>query len=430
MDIALELLRHTGLAAVRLFMQPFYYMTVLFIILLLARQTRTERRLFHVKLTSWPKQIVPAVVAGLLAGLFISAMSLFIGFAFTNETVYWLWGAAVVLVFIRIRYFCIAYSAAVIALLSVIAGLFSGSLDNGQWYGAALESLAEQDGAALLLLAGLLHMMEALLLRWQGDYAAGALIVEGKRGLLVGGYQLPAFWPVPMLLLVPASSASAIAELSWTPGLAYSSGYSGSWTMLALPVVVGFSSLATSRLPRAKARKLAGSQLYYSVGLIAAALLAVWWEPLVAAAAAAAFVCHELIYYLELRREEQASPVFVHDAQGLRVLAVVPGMPADQMGIQTGEILHKVNGTRVRTTEDLYNGLQVNSAFCKMEIINHEGHVKFVQRARFEGEHHQLGVVLAPDEGAPHVAGRLAASLVDLLRGRRMTRRRETTVTM
>ncbi|MDF2662100.1 MAG: Trypsin-like serine protease, partial [Paenibacillus sp.] len=36
--------------------------------------------------------------------------------------------------------------------------------------------------------------------------------------------------------------------------------------------------------------------------------------------------------------------------------------------------------------------------FCKLEVINTEGHSKFVQRALYSGDHHLLGVLLAPDE--------------------------------
>ena len=125
-------------------------------------------------------------------------------------------------------------------------------------------------------------------------------------------------------------------------------------------------------------------------------------------------------------REASNSPYYVHDERGLRVLAVIPGTPAEAMGIAAGEILHKVNGQSVRTKDELYAALHVNSAFCKLEVLNHEGQIKFAQRARYAGEHHQLGVVLAPDEKAGYYAASGAASLFDLIMRTRTARQRET----
>src|SRR4029079_19150000 len=116
---------------------------------------------------------------------------------------------------------------------------------------------------------------------------------------------------------------------------------------------------------------------------------------------------------------------YVHDERGLRVLAVIPGTPAEAMGIAAGEILHKVNGQSVRTKDELYAALHIDSAFCKLEVLNHEGQIKFVQRARYAGEHHQLGVVLSPDDKADRYAVASPASLFDLFRQSRAAKSRQ-----
>jgi len=132
----------------------------------------------------------------------------------------------------------------------------------------------------------------------------------------------------------------------------------------------------------------------------------------------------EIASFIERSREAAASPLYAHEGNGLRVLAVLPGSSGAQLGIEPGEIVSKVNGTAVRTPEELYDGLLANPAFCKIELLNHEGHVRFVQRARYENEHHQLGLVLAPFEDAAYTVSGAPRSLIGLLPWSRPFRRR------
>ncbi|WP_156321398.1 hypothetical protein [Halolactibacillus sp. JCM 19043] len=63
------------------------------------------------------------------------------------------------------------------------------------------------------------------------------------------------------------------------------------------------------------------------------------------------------------------------------------------MGIEIGEVITKVNGHRVSNGDEFYEALQSNLAFCKIEIYNLDGEIRFTQRAYYEGDHHQLGLV-------------------------------------
>jgi len=390
---------------------PYYYAAVLFIALLVVRQVRTERRLFHLRLTLWPKVVLPSLAAGLAAGAVVSVVFLFLGIGLTPESVHWLWGASLLLLLLRIRWLGFVYAAGLIGLLQWVANLFD-------WGGAPelasrlSRSLSEVDAGGVLLLAGLLQLAEAALMRWKGGALPGAAFVAGKRGRLVGGYQLHAFWPVPLLLLVPGGTEAA---LPWTPLLA-AGGATGGYQLLGLPALIGLGAMTTTLLPQDKARRMSGLLLWTGLAASAAGAAAAVWDPLVPIAALAAPILHEMIHFVERRREEERSPLFVHDDRGLRVLAVTPGTPAAQLGILPGEILHKVNGIRVRSMEDLYDGLLVNSAFSKLEVYNHEGQLKFLQRARFEGEHHQLGFVFAPDDGTLRMTEGAPLTLYGLLR--------------
>ncbi|MNC52221.1 Cell division topological determinant MinJ [compost metagenome] len=71
------------------------------------------------------------------------------------------------------------------------------------------------------------------------------------------------------------------------------------------------------------------------------------------------------------------------------------------------------------TKEELHAALRLNAAFCKLEVRNTAGESKFLQRALYAGEHHQLGAILSPDEKAPVAVRLQPLSLLQLLKPRR-----------
>ncbi|WP_164779614.1 PDZ domain-containing protein [Paenibacillus kobensis] len=427
MDAVNEWLRLIGDGAVHALAQPFYYIALIVIAVLYIRGTTMERRLFHVRLHAWPLLLGRTIVAGLAVGLVLSGLSVLLGTSLTAEAALWLWGTAAVLALLRLRYLCFAYAAGVLALLQSAIG-FTTLEERGGWIGDAAASLAAVDMPAVLLLVALLHGAEALLVRRQGSKFATPLFMEGKRGKLIGAYRMQGYWAVPLLLLVPASSGGV--ELPWTPLLPLLSGQSADggaagWSFAAVPMIIGFTEWTRSQLPERKAQHAAKSLLWYSLAVAAAALAAAWLPALLPVAALVALLLHELLIWSSGRKESEGTPLFVHDGRGLMVLGIVPGTPAAHMGLQSGEILYKVNGMRVRTKEELYDALHRNSAFCKLEVLNREGHQRFVQRARYAGEHHQLGVILAPDDRAEYYVEPAPGSLLALLFSGRAAHRRE-----
>ncbi|MCQ6563594.1 PDZ domain-containing protein [Paenibacillus mendelii] len=429
--MAWEVIRQAGGAALQLLLTPYYYVAILLIMLQYMRQTRMMRKLFHVRLHAWPQLLMRTVLSGIVVGFFISCAGLFLGVSVTGEAVLWMWGTAAVLAAASVRYLCFAYSVGILGVLQWLL-LWIPLAERGDWIGTAAASLGRLDIPGLLVLVALMHLAEALLVRMQGARFANPLFLEGKRGKLIGGYMLQGYWPVPLLMLVPgtASGSGVDVGLPWTTLLDSSFLGSGGWTMVGFPMMIGFTEMTRTMLPKAKARAASSALLLYALLVGAVAVGAAFWSPLTVVAALCALLLHEMLVLMSRLRETTNSPFYVHNEQGLRVLAVIPGTPAEAMGILAGEVLHKVNGLKVRTIEELYAALHVHSAFCKLEVFNLEGQLKFVQRARYANEHHQLGVILAPDEKADFYAAPGAASLLDLFRGGRTARQRETTTSI
>lgn len=414
MELTQEIFARFIGSLLQLFIQPLYYLGILFIILQYRRQVMLERKLFHTRLHSVVEEVWRTILWGWVAGLAASFVMGFLGVAITMEAIVWIWGISIVLIFFRLRYLCFAYAAGGIGILWSVVQWFPqwADMEAIRWLTLPLSKL---DMPSLLALAGILHLIEALLIRWQGARAAMPLFMEGKRGKIVGGYQLHGFWPVPLFLVIPANTDGS--WLAWTPlfggGL-----WSDGWAMIAFPVVIGFAEMTMSRLPLDKVRLSSTMLFSYGLVVVALALIAEFLPAATIAVSALVIMLHEALVLYSGWEETKRSPFYVHSPQGLKILDVIPNSPAMGLGIVAGEIIYKVNGVRVGTKEELHKAMQLNSAFCKMEILNLEGQSKFVSRGIFAGEHHQLGILLAPDEDAMYYVGTKQSSLFAYLAAR------------
>lgn len=399
---------------IQLVTQPFYYIGIAIVILQYRRQLRLERKLFHTRMHNSLGRTLRTLLWGWMAGLAASILMAFFGVSVSFDIVVLLWVITLLLILIRIRYLCLAYSVGLLGIAHFILMLLPGVHPDGL-LGRVTDAVREAHIPSLLVLVGFLHLIEALFIRYGGFQSAVPLFFEGKRGKMVGGYQMYGFWPVPLFLIVPIQPHESMLLSSPIAG---GDLWSAGWTLIALPVMIGFAEFTLTRLPREKAVRSSNSVLLYGIALLLSAVVSDFWPPATIMASIAAILLHELHARFSSREEQQSTPLFVHEERGLKVLAVIPGGPADEIGILAGEIIHKVNGIKVSTKEQLYKALQVNPAFCRLEIINLDNQSKFVSRAIFAGDPHQLGIVLCPDEKAGYYVSLHKLSLFSLLRMR------------
>jgi hypothetical protein len=399
-------------ALLQLLLNPLNYLGVIFIVLQYRRQIALERKLFHTRLHSLLSETWRTLICGWMGGIAASIWMAFFGVTLSLEAVVLMWGISLLLMLFRVRYLCLAYSVGVMGILQSIFTAIPALQEIGFLHWLVLPAL-HSDIPSLLVLVAILHLVEGLLIRKEGLRLASPLFYESKRGKIVGGYFLQGFWPVPLFLLMPMSGSGL--HLPWVPLISGHANIAG-WGFIAFPAIIGFTEQTLSHLPKDKLRRSSGRLILYAFAVLASAGLSLLWSGFIVLASILTLIGHEALLWLSKREEINASPLFVHNRQGLKILAVLSGSVASELGLESGEIIHKVNGIRVLTKEELYQALQINSAFCKLEVINLEGQSKFVSRALYAGEHHQLGIVLCPDDEALHFVAEKPASIAAYLR--------------
>lgn len=417
MELTLKALGEAGSAVLGLLTRPFYYIGLLFVFLQLRRQIYLERKLYHVRVHSFWRSFWSALLSGLIAGLAITVPMLFLGSLLKPEALLWLWGVALVLSLFHIRFLCFAYAAGILGIAQGVvqwAGLGETAVSwEPIWLAGAVQSLSDLHMPSLFALVAGAHLAEAVLMVWHGASLGTPVFIEGKRGKLVGAYHFQTFWPVPVFLMVPVQNG---LDALWIPWFGGSSGvWDVGWTLLAFPLVTGFTEWTAALLPKEKIRRVSIRLGIYSLVLLFAAAVSEAFAWMILPAALICVAIHELLVWRSKWEETAHAPRFVHDGRGLCVLGVVPGSPAHELGILPGEILRRANGTAVRTKEELHLALRQNPAFVRLEVINLQGESKFLHRALYEGEHHQLGIILAPDEEASYFVAQREPRLLSYL---------------
>ncbi|WP_139491219.1 PDZ domain-containing protein [Brevibacillus dissolubilis] len=397
---------------------PLLYVFILFIYLHYRKQMALERQLFAVRIQSPLPQTLRSVVAGLMGGLFVSIASGLLGLYVQVADVWLVWVLALVLAFFRLRYLCLAYASGLLTFLHGVA-LLIPALAEAPGIGSLWSLLLAAKPLPLLALVALLHVVEAAFVRWNAGQDASPMFISGRRGRIVGAYQLHSFWLTPLIILVPSQTGEFGLGALFQGWPVFASGdLPLNFGFLLIPAITGFSAMTQSMTPERKAEHLSAQLVWYSVILFALAYATVWVPQLLWLTALFGILGHEGLAYLSQYREDQSQPYFVPSSRGLKVMAVIPHSPAEEMGILPGEIIVKVNGHPIREKSQLYPALQANSAFCKMEVLTYDNEIKFTQTAVYAGRHHQLGIIVVPDADTVEYVDIRNNSILKLLKQR------------
>ncbi|MUK89084.1 PDZ domain-containing protein [Ornithinibacillus sp. L9] len=376
----MELLKAVG----RLFLNPLLYWTIILVTVVGYRRVKRDRVKFGAKVFDVFAEWKDTWILSITLGLFISILTIGIGFLFTYETILLLSVITILLSFtLRFSMLSASYTIGLTYILLLLIPLL---LENQKFINVALFSSVSL--TALTILLGLFLMVEAQLLSKTKRNETFPDLSLDQRGGWVGIHHVKKLSIIPFFTLIPHGLIESFA-----PYWPYFTIGEETYSLVLVPFVIGFHHVVKGGLPDQATIKIAKSVFFLALIVTAIAVGSIFVSWLSIAAVVIAILGREIINYRHRINDQRNRPFFHQTNDGLKVLSIIPGSPADRLQILVGETITKVNGKRITTEQQFYEALQETGAFFKLDLIDDFGEVRFVQSAIYEGDHHELGLI-------------------------------------
>jgi hypothetical protein len=338
------------------------------------------------------------VVFGLLAGIIGSLILSNLGIIFMgNSGIMYLFMISILLMFIKPRFVCFSYSAAILGAVSLAYSYLA------PYIGLDVSNF-NMDILSLMTFVGVLHVVESLLVIFDGD--KGAIpVFSNRNNKIVGGYAFSRYWVIPITVFIAIKLGTAdqaitesVATPSWWPILSseYVLTILGTMALTLTPYfgVVGYSSISFTR---SKKKKVISSSIYiflFGIALILVAQLARFGIVGEVIALIFAPFGHELMLEIQKRIENKRTPIFFSGDEGISVLEVVPYSEIYDLGIRSGDRIISVNGNSVNSEKEVYEAAKSKINNLLIKAIAIDGEIKEVS---FKGSNKSgIGILLVP----------------------------------
>jgi len=338
------------------------------------------------------------IVLGIFAGIFASIILTYLGVIFDeNSQIEFLFVISIVLAFIKPRYICFSYSGAILGLISIIFRYINVKAVDGM-------NLFLLDITALMTFVGVIHIVEGLLVMFDGD--RGSVPVFSNRvGKIIGGYALRRYWVLPVAIFMTYKSTTLgtggteiISAPEWWPILKYGSIMdiiqNSVLTLAPLIGMVGYSSVTFTRKKKKKIISSGMFILIYGVLLVAVSQIAQFGLIGEIVVIFFAPIMHEAMLIIQRKIEEKREPIFLSDEDGVMILDVVPYSIAYDLGLREGDKISLVNGQPINTEADIYSIAKENLNTLEFKVIDSKKEIKNI---KFKyANNTRLGMVLVP----------------------------------
>lgn len=346
---------------------------------------------------------ISQVVIGIFAGTAASIIMSYLGIVFKETSmVDLIFLATILFLFYNPRFVSIAYSAAVLCILSVLLGYAADFSQN-----PALNIL-NMDVPAVMTMVAVILFVEGILIVLDGRRGS-VPVFANKEGSVMGGFILQRYWIVPVAMLIMlnnpamAASQSTVPMPDWWP-LVKSSIPSEVLMNAVLMIVpfyglMGFNSITFTMDRKRKAVETGIFKMVYSLTLFGLARLALN-NPMVAAALPLlALAIHEGWVLFDRKRELTGKPKYLSGDEGVMVLEVMPESIGAEMGIRSGDLLMSINDIRIENEKMLMETLRQGEIFIWLGVKRENGSLEQIRYDKmFHGR--QLGLLLVP-KGMP-----------------------------
>lgn len=384
-DILIEIATAIG----RMFLNPLLYVAIIMAVFLGYTRVKRERKYFNIRILWGWSELVGLLKEGLWLSVIISVITLLFGLTQSVEFLIFVTAFSLLGLLLYIFHFLSPI---------VLTGLAVGALmvmDHQEWsfelFGWMIQGVDVLEGTAVTsaLVAGLLLIAESRLIKKYGMYYASPIIEKSKRGLNAIAFFSKKIWLLPIFFIVPGDVINAY--FPWWPQFSLGS---EQFSLVLFPVVIGFQQMTRRSLPLYAYPKLSRAVLILGELVIIGGLVG-YFYPIVGVVTVFVGAIGRLFisYIFKIRERKDVYAVSARPT-GVMIAAVLPNSPAEKMELQVGEIIRKVNGMEVHNEMELYEALQINAAYCKLEVLDHNNELRLTQHAVHSEDHYRIGLII------------------------------------
>ena len=347
---------------------PFYIGMIFIIFMMYRKNVYLEENILGDARSRINMLVFESTMHGILAGLIVSLLVHWLGIHIQMEQHFFisLWLILLMISLLNMRYLCFAYGAGILGLCHLLFG----------W--------PNMDVSGLLAIVALLHLAEAGLIWGDGSRNAIPMFVEHK-GKVVGSFVMHKQWPIPLVLLIVSmvaeggllSNTQHITEPHWWPLMSLQGNiisHEALYKMLPIPAILGYSEMVITDSPRGRTRKSALFIAIYSLLLLGLALLSATTHIFKYIAVFFAIIGHGLLTLYWTKKERNGKAYFSVPPQGVRVLDIIEGGPAFDMGIAPGDVILRINNKQVMTRHGIKSILSDYPTFIWVDILRENKH--------------------------------------------------------
>lgn len=377
------------LAIGRFFVNPVLYIALLAAVLLGYYRVKKERKIFRIRIVYGLTEFKRLVKDGWLYAVVFSVLFAGIGLVVPMN---WLIALSIVSILLMATSF---YQAGSFIYLAAAAVGLSWLFHANEW--TLNFGLFKFEGMAfsyewllpVAIIAGALVIAEGKMIGKAAADAASPRLHKSGRGLKAAAYISKRLWLLPILLVVPGSLLDSYAP--YWPQLPIGE---SNFSLILFPIVFGFIGRSQRTLPVYLYPQVGKAVTTLGISLVVVSLAALLWQPLAAVALVGGVIGRIAIAVHFALKERSGNYAVTPQSQGVMIIDVLPGSPADKMGLMRGEVIRKVNGIAIANESELYEAIQVNAAHCRLEVLDHNLEVRLRQHVIFRHDHHRLGLLV------------------------------------
>ncbi|MDV4152513.1 PDZ domain-containing protein [Clostridium sp. AL.422] len=317
------------------------------------------------------------IALGIIAGAIVSLMLSSLGIIFNeNSGIEIMFIISILLLFVKKRFICFAYSGAILGAISILLSILSKATNTISYINVNI--------LTLMTFVGLMHIVEGILVIFDGG--RGAIPVFSNRGKkIVGGFAYNRYWALPVALFIAITSntstvgTSSVVTPDWWPIInkAESLLLLSSAIIASIPLygVLAYNSVSFTKEKGKKPFYSGIGILLYGVILALIAQLARFGIIGQIIVVIFAPLGHELMIRLQNKIEKRGEYIYVTDETGVCVLEVAPHSPAYESGIRRGDKILEVNENKVISEVEIFKVVRESVEDIKFRVKKISGEI-------------------------------------------------------